>query len=244
MISQYQTIRKLKEEYERWGLTINIKKTKYLCIGEEIEPLQLDNGEIIEPSTECIYLGTKIDQFGKSNTEIEHRISETKKAINALNSLWWNKHITRNRKLQIYKTVIQSILTYGAEVWQISTREQNKILATEMDVLRRSAGKSRKERVKNRQIKEIMKVEEEPDIIDVIEKKRLQWYGHVKRMTEERLPRQIMEWIPTERRKRGRPAKTWIEGVQTAMTSRNLTPEQWMDREDWRLVSGRRRQQS
>jgi len=31
-----------------------------------------------------------------------------------------------------------------------------------------------------------------------------------------------MEWIPLERRKRGRPRKTWKEGVQAAMTTRNL----------------------
>jgi hypothetical protein len=46
-----------------------------------------------------------------------------------------------------------------------------------------------------------------PDIIDIIERKRLQWYGHIKRMQEERLPRLIMEWIPGQRRKRGRPRK-------------------------------------
>jgi hypothetical protein len=37
---------------------------------------------------------------------------------------------------------------YGAEVWQIPTREINKILSTEMDALRRSARKSRIERIK------------------------------------------------------------------------------------------------
>jgi hypothetical protein len=30
-------------------------------------------------------------------------------------------------------------------------------------------------------------------------------------MQEERLPKLIMEWIPGERRKRGRPRKTWME---------------------------------
>jgi len=40
-------------------------------------------------------------------------------------------------------------LVYGAEVWQIPTREINKILSAEMDVLRRSAMKSRLERTKN-----------------------------------------------------------------------------------------------
>jgi hypothetical protein len=38
-----------------------------------------------------------------------------------------------------------------------------------------------------------MEVKEKPDIINVIERKRLQWYGHVKRMQEERLPKLIKE---------------------------------------------------
>jgi hypothetical protein len=37
-------------------------------------------------------------------------------------------------------------LVYGAEVWKIPTREINKILSTEMDLLRRSVRKSRMER--------------------------------------------------------------------------------------------------
>jgi len=37
---------------------------------------------------------------------------------------------------------------YKAEVWQIPTRKINKILSTDMDVLRRSARKSRMERIK------------------------------------------------------------------------------------------------
>ena len=65
-----------------------------------------------------------------------------------------------------------------------------------MNVLRRSARKSRIERIKNEHIKEIMGVEGKPDIIDIRERKRLQWYGHVKRMQEERVPKLIMEWIP------------------------------------------------
>jgi len=131
---------------------------------------------------------------------------------------------------------------YGAEVWQIPTREINKILSTEMDVLTRSARKSRMERMKNEHIKEIMGVEGKTDIIDIIEQKRLQWYGHIERMPEERIPKLIMDWIPWDRRNRRRPRKTWMEGVQAAMTTRNLEPDQWRNREEWRLVSGRWRQ--
>jgi hypothetical protein len=89
-----------------------------------------------------------------------------------------------------------------------------------------------------------MGVKGKPDIIDNIEKKRLQWYGHVKRMPEERIPKLILEWVPEERQKRGRPRKTWMEGVHAAMTAKGLEQNQWRNREEWLLVSGRRRQLS
>jgi hypothetical protein len=40
--------RKLNEEYEKWGFTINLEKTKYICIGEEKESLKFDSGEEIK----------------------------------------------------------------------------------------------------------------------------------------------------------------------------------------------------
>jgi hypothetical protein len=89
-----------------------------------------------------------------------------------------------------------------------NTYQRNKQnLSTEMDMLRRSARKSKMERIKNEHIKEIMGVKENPDIIHIIERKRLQWYGHVKGMQDERIPKLIMEWIPGGK-KRESPRKT------------------------------------
>ena len=98
--------------------------------------------------------------------------------------------------------------------------------------------------VKNEHRKEIMGVKEKPDIINIIERKRLQWYGHDKRIQEKRLPKLIMEWIPGERRKRGRPRNTWMEGVRAAMKTRHLEADQWLNRKEWCLGPGRRRQLS
>jgi hypothetical protein len=47
------------------------------------------------------------------------------------------------------------------------------------------------EKIRNENIKEIMGVKGKPDIKDIVEKKRLKWYGHVKRMPEERIPKLI-----------------------------------------------------
>jgi hypothetical protein len=111
-------------------------------------------------------------------------------------------------------------------------------------VLRGPARRSRIERIKNEHIKEIMGVKEKPDITDVMGRKRLQWYGHVERMQEERLPKLIMEWIRGKRRKRGRPRKMWMEGVRVAMKTRQLEADQRLNRQEWCLGSGRRRQLS
>jgi hypothetical protein len=79
----------------------------------------------------------------------------------------------------------------------------------------RSARPSRMERIKNEHVKEIMGVKGKPDVTDIIEKNRLQWYGHVKRMPEERMPKSVREWIPEERRESGRERKSvWKEYKQ------------------------------
>jgi hypothetical protein len=83
--------RKLKVEHDKWGLAINLEKTKYVYMGERKEMLKFDSWEEIIPCTECTYLGTKIDQLGDNTTEIKHKISQTRKAISALNSIWWHK---------------------------------------------------------------------------------------------------------------------------------------------------------
>ena len=62
-----------------------------------------------------------------------------------------------------------------------------------MDVLRRSARKSKIERIKNEHIKEIIRVKGEPDMIEIIERKRLKRYSHVKRIPVERITKLIRE---------------------------------------------------
>ncbi|PSN47039.1 hypothetical protein C0J52_09357 [Blattella germanica] len=51
---------------------------------------------------------------------------------------------------------------------------------------------------------------------------QLRWFGHVKRMREDRLPKKIFEWQPMGRRKRGRPTITWTEGILKTMRERGL----------------------
>ena len=93
--------RKLKEELKKWGLAINLEKTKHVCMGERKEILKFNCGEEIKPYTECNYLSKQIDQLGDNIKEIKHRICQKRKVINILSSIWWHKNITKNRMLYI-----------------------------------------------------------------------------------------------------------------------------------------------
>jgi hypothetical protein len=55
----------------------------------------------------------------------------------------------------------------------------------------RSTRKSRKEKVRNVTIREVMEVGK--NILEVVEEKRLRWFGHVKRIPGNRLPLKILE---------------------------------------------------
>jgi len=71
---------------------------------------------------------------------------------------------------------------------------------------RRSARISRKDRIRNVVIRQEMIVAR--SLLDDIKTKQLQWYGHVQRMEKEILLKEVMEWSPPGRRKRGRPKLT------------------------------------
>ena len=85
--------------------------------------------------------------------------------------------------------------------------ENNKrrVEATEMDALRRSSRISRKERIRNVTIRQQIGLGE--TIIKEIEQNQLTWYDHVQRMTEGRLPKITLKWMPKQKRAGGRPKK-------------------------------------
>ena len=80
-----------------------------------------------------------------------------------------------------------------------------------MDFWRRSARISRKDKIRNIIIKQ--KINVKRFLLDDIKTKQLQWYGHVQRIEEGRLPKEVMKWRPPGRRKPGRPKLTWAEGI-------------------------------
>ena len=79
------------------------------------------------------------------------------------------------------------------------------------------------------------------DLIDEIQKKTISLVWTSKK-DGRRIPKKALEWIPPERRKRGRPRRSWTDEVNKAMSSRNLEIVDVWDRETWKLGMEKRRQ--
>ena len=101
-----------------------------------------------------------------------------------------------------------------------------------MDFWRRSARISRKDKIRNTIIEQKMNLTR--SLLGYIKTKQRQWYGHVQRMKDGRLPKEVMKWRPSGRRKLGRPELTWAEGIKGLMGENGLMEEDWNDRNKWR----------
>jgi len=71
-----------------------------------------------------------------------------------------DKNISLNTQNNLGKAVIESVACYGCELWLLKTEEQRKLLALEMDYLRRSARVSRLQKIPNITIRSKMQTKQ------------------------------------------------------------------------------------
>ena len=132
--SEYMT-RKLIEEYELWGLKLNVKKSKYMAIGDTLRDLQLEDGkEIISHVNEYTYLRVRITTDRNHVPEINDRINRGRAPMTKLNSILWDRDVTPKTKTHIYHAIVKSTITYAAETWCLKAKTVAKLNSTEMDL--------------------------------------------------------------------------------------------------------------
>ncbi|PSN48909.1 hypothetical protein C0J52_03480 [Blattella germanica] len=88
----------------------------------------------------------------------------------------------------------------NSKTWHLKSGTIHKLHSTEIDFWRRSARISRRDKIRNSVIREKMKVKE--SLTEDIKTAQLRWFGRVKRMKEDRLPKKVFEWQPMGRRER------------------------------------------
>ena len=124
---------KVKEESEKVGLKLNIKKTKIMASGP-ITSWQID-GETV---ADFIFLGSKISADGDCNHEIKRHLLLGRKVMTNLDSILKNRDITLPTKVCLIKAVVFPVVMYGCEsVWTIKKAEHRRIDAFELWCWRR-----------------------------------------------------------------------------------------------------------
>ena len=104
---------KVKEESEKVGLKLNIKKTKIMASGL-ITSWEID-GETVETVADFIFLGSKITADGDCRHEIKRRLLLGRKVMTNLDSILKCRDITLSTKVCLVKAMVFPEVTYGCE---------------------------------------------------------------------------------------------------------------------------------
>ena len=109
--------------------------------------------------------------------------------------------------------------------------ERRKMNVLEMKCLRSLVGVSRRDRVRNEEVRRTAGIDRE--LASRTDQRVLRWFGQVERMDEYRMA--------SGGRVRGRPRLGWMDGVKVALGNRGMTVEAARqcakDRKVWRALA-------
>ena len=92
---------KVKGESEKFGLKLNIQKTKIMASGP-ITSWEID-GETVETVTEFIFLGSIVTADGNGSHEIQRRLLLGRKVMTNLDSIFKSRDIALPTKVRLVK---------------------------------------------------------------------------------------------------------------------------------------------
>ncbi len=101
------------------------------------------------------YLGVMMSDDGSMDEEVEHRIGTATRMIGAMSTKVLQKsELRRKTKMKVYNACIVPALLYGCESWTLQARHMSRLQAVEMKYLRRVAGVTWMDRVRNEEVHE------------------------------------------------------------------------------------------
>ena len=126
---------KVKEESEKVGLKLNIRKMKIMASGPTTS-WQID-GETVETVSDVIFLGSKITADAVCSHEIKKRLLLGRKAMTNLESIFKSTDITLPTKVCLVKAMVFPVVMYGCKSWTVKKAEHRRIDAFELWCWRR-----------------------------------------------------------------------------------------------------------
>ena len=175
---------------KEFGLTISIKKTNVLGQDVSLVPHISIGDCTLDMVEDFTYLGSTISSSLSLDSELNSRIDKASSAMARLSKrVWENSKLTTKTKTLVYQACVLSTLLYGSESWTLYSRQERRLNTFHMRCLRRILEISWKDRIPN---KEVLARAETTSIFAMFTKRRLRWLGHVTRMDDGRIPKDIL----------------------------------------------------
>ena len=137
------------------------------------------------------------------------------------------------------KTILRPIRICGIESWTLTKRLEQQITTADMKVIRMIQGVTRWDRKRN---EDLYKQSNMLPIVQVINKNKLRWFGHVMRREEESTLRVVMQLKMKGKRPRGRPRLRWLDNIDSHLKENKTSLKEVLktkcfeNRKDWRKL--------
>lgn len=188
-----------------YNFDISKNKTKSMAF-QGTYPLRcklvLDNN-IIEQVNTFKFLGSSISYI--KEVDIGNKVESFSKICGTIKRTLKNK-VRKDTMIKFYKTMAVPAALYSSETWTMTSRDKSRLQAAEMRFLRSVLGVTKRDRIRNEDIRNQLQIF---NLNEEIDHHRKKWLDHVDRMDERRYPKKILNYIPEGKRNIGRPKKRW-----------------------------------
>ncbi len=224
---------------DEFGLTISLKKTNVMGQDVSSTPCISIGDHTLEVVEDFTYLGSTISSNLSLDNELNTRIGKASIAMARLTKrVWNNSMLTTNTKMKVYQASVLSTLLYGSETWTMYTWQERRLNSFHLRCLRRILGITWQGRVPNT---EVLAQAKKFSMHALLSQRRLRWLGHVCRMQDGRIPKDIMYGeLASGTRPTGRPALRYKDVCKRDLKARSLNPSDLeaatADRVSWWLA--------
>ena len=240
-----RTMDKLSEACDAFGLTISIKKTEVLyqpVPGSQIDqepPAIMVKGQALRTVNKFIYLGSALTSDTQLDVEVSNRIAKACASFGRLREKAWDrKGITLKTKLKVYRAVVLRSLLHACETWTTYLRHEKILNRFHINCLKKLLHITWKDKIPDTEILErtgLSCVQTE------LRKNRIRWAGHVRRMPNHRIPKQLLYCKLSEgERSVGRPMKRFKDCLKDSLKDFGIDHDSWevraADRPTWRSL--------